>query len=153
MRLTRIAVILQSASFFVSILAVHTMPHIMEHIKEFDCSGRRFQQREYAQLTRTELTGPVNQYGWTMDKIYNDLLSDRSNYNLSAFQDDSDSYHKFYELETTSQRHEISRGYVIYAYILVTNQHGFVNAMIRRRESHVGRQDLPDTYSICQIAT
>ena len=157
MRLTSIAVFLQSASFFVSTFAAFITGHIWEGHKGFNCDGRKIYYNEYNQAEKSELSGPVNYLGWKMINVYQSRLSDQEDDRTVAFQGAYDGLNYFYELIRLSQRQEIHGGYFSNSYILVTNQNNKVNAMIKRsiyyRNNHPTEPRPEGLYTMCEITT
>uniref|UniRef100_A0A381L610 BgtE-20018 n=1 Tax=Blumeria graminis f. sp. tritici 96224 TaxID=1268274 RepID=A0A381L610_BLUGR len=109
MRLTSIAVILQSASFFVSTFAAITTGHIWEVNKGFNCDGREFFHDEYNQAEKSQISDPVNYLGWKMINIYQKLLSDEEDDRTVAFHDAYDGVNQFFELIRLSQSKDSSK--------------------------------------------
>ncbi|SZF03820.1 unnamed protein product [Blumeria hordei] len=151
MRLTSLAVILQSASFFVTTFAVGTKSHINEEDKEFDCSGRKFLPAEYNHVERMQLTDPVNELGLTMDGIYKDLLQDRTEKGMCAFKDKDDGYYKYFQLINLWTSRKVENGNAMYSYILVSDRNNRANAMIKRMTIYAVDGTSKESYSICKI--
>ncbi|SZF03821.1 unnamed protein product [Blumeria hordei] len=151
MCLTSLVVILQSASFFVTIFATFTTSHINEEAKRFDCEDRQFLPEEYKRLKRLELTGSVNELGLTIDDIYKNLLQDKSDYRICAFKDENDAYYRFFELADSGQSERLDSGCPVHTYILVTDHYDRANAVIKRKTIYEGQRSPKVTYSICEI--
>ncbi|CAD6503102.1 BgTH12-02771 [Blumeria graminis f. sp. triticale] len=156
MRLTSIAVILQSASFFVSTFAVITADHIWEGNKGFNCDGREIFHDEYNRAEKSQISGSVNSIGSTMINVYQSLLSDQEDDRTVAFQGPHDGVNRFFELRRLSQKQQIYGGFFYYSYILVTNQNKNANAMIKRSIYYTNNQLIEPKpeglYTICEIS-
>ncbi|CCU82613.1 unnamed protein product [Blumeria hordei] len=151
MRLTSLAVILQSASFFVTTFATFTASHINEVNKGFACEGRLFMHEEYNRVEKMELTGPVNELGYTMSYIYDNLLQDIKDRRICAYQDSYETEYQFFELTNSWQSQLLHNGHLVHAYILVIDSYNRANAMIRRKTIFEGQRSPKVTYSICEI--
>ncbi|CCU82612.1 putative candidate secreted effector protein [Blumeria hordei DH14] len=134
MRLTSLVVILQSASFFVTIFATFTTSHINEEAKRFDCEDRQFLPEEYK---RIENIG-INRFN-------------KSDYRICAFKDENDAYYRFFELADSGQSERLDSGCPVHTYILVTDHYDRANAVIKRKTIYEGQRSPKVTYSICEI--
>ncbi|CCU82611.1 CSEP0202 putative effector protein [Blumeria hordei DH14] len=105
MRLTSLAVILQSASFFVTTFAVLTKRHVNEEDKGFNCDGREIWHEEYSRVDKLQLTGQATPMGLTLDNIYLNLLGNQAVDTTVTFGERENGGRRFSELITLWQRY------------------------------------------------
>ncbi|SZF03822.1 unnamed protein product [Blumeria hordei] len=155
MRLTSLAVILQSASFFVTTFAVLTKRHVNEEDKGFNCDGREIWHEEYSRVDKLQLTGQATPMGLTLDNIYLNLLGNQAVDTTVTFGERENGGRRFSELITLWQKEDIYAGYFINSYILITNRNDRVNAMMKRTtfygNNHHAEPEPEGVYSMCEI--
>ncbi|SZF05139.1 unnamed protein product [Blumeria hordei] len=123
MRFSIIAIIFQSASIFLTALAVRTMEHIPEERKIFRCHKRDITFRDFSWVLREETrTVADDRISWSWTSQLSDLMADSRNRNVVLFGKKSE-VTKFYILESLTTT-ETSDDYThTYEYIMLVDEH------------------------------
>uniref|UniRef100_A0A381L3Z0 BgtE-5953 n=1 Tax=Blumeria graminis f. sp. tritici 96224 TaxID=1268274 RepID=A0A381L3Z0_BLUGR len=99
MRFSSIAIIFQSASIFLTVLAVSTIDHIPEESKKFNCHQSYISKKDFARTPRTEIKRVAeNKLSWSWTDQLSYMMKDSRNQNSVLFGNESQ-VSKFYILD------------------------------------------------------
>ncbi|VDB88004.1 Bgt-50543 [Blumeria graminis f. sp. tritici] len=154
MRFSSIAIIFQSASIFLTVLAVYTKSHIPEERKNFLCGGRSITYSEYSWSSLVETTNVSgNRNSWSWANQLSHLMSDSSNQNFVLFGPESE-VSKFFILQDLTTGGPSDYHNHVFEYIVLVDKIERTCGMIMRVLSRVNSNSASSpgqNISLCSI--
>ncbi|CCU83215.1 putative effector protein [Blumeria hordei DH14] len=157
MRLSRIAMIFQSASIYTTSLAARYAAHPQENYKIFFCDVE-FEQEMYARIEREKITdtGTIQ----TLNQELNRLVADTTHQRFVQFYDTDNGGYEYFNFPTRSRSMTIlylGNDLAITEYIIVIDRQGRPCSMFMR-ETLVplrlsNRSMVRRSYSLCEVGT
>ncbi|CAD6502579.1 BgTH12-05170 [Blumeria graminis f. sp. triticale] len=154
MRFSSIAIIFQSASIFLTVLAVSTIDHIPEESKKFNCHQSYISKKDFARTPRTEIKRVAeNKLSWSWTDQLSYMMKDSRNQNSVLFGNESQ-VSKFYILDNLTTDHTSGDYDYTYEYIILVDKKDRACGVIMRVLTRVKNESsiLPDqNISFCSI--
>ncbi|CAD6502855.1 BgTH12-05444 [Blumeria graminis f. sp. triticale] len=157
MRFSCLAVVLQSASIFVTTLGAHTTRHIDEKSKAFDCGEQVLKQENYAGLEKSEITPMEIPLSWNLREGFRRAMEDTIDERIVLYGDSEHKKLKFFKLNALSKDYE-EDNYIVYKrYYLILDQSNRVSGIIERKyEIYLGSiwQNPPrEKFWMCKVGS
>ncbi|CCU75828.1 putative candidate secreted effector protein [Blumeria hordei DH14] len=154
MRLSRIAMIFQSASFCTISLAARFMVHPHEDSKVFFCD-MEFEQETYARIDREKIidTGTIQ----TLNEELNRLVADTTDQRFVQFYDTDNGGYEYFNFPTRFRKRYDGNDLAITEYIMVIDQQGRPCSMMMSKTLVLkgirNRRIVQRSYSLCAVGT
>lgn len=133
MRFSCLAVVLQSASIFVTTLGAHTTRHIYEKSKAFDCGEQVLKQENYAGLEKSEITKENNPLFWTLRNGFRRAMEDTIDERIVLYGDSEHKKLKFFKLNALSKGYNENKNRIYESYYLILDESNCVSGIIKRK--------------------
>ncbi|CCU82615.1 putative candidate secreted effector protein [Blumeria hordei DH14] len=154
MRLSRIAMIFQSASFCTTSLAAYFMAHPQEEYKTFFCDVE-FEQETYARIDRERIydSGTFQ----TLNQELNSLVADTSDQRFVQFYDTDNGGYEYFKFPSRFHNKYVGNDLAITEYIIVIDRQGRACSMMMKKTlvpfEDRDRSTAQINYSLCEVGT